>query len=62
VAIGMNFAIRFPEFASLILTTVLVGTLLSDLFSMRSLRALLADAGELTDDAGAIVADAEVTP
>lgn len=62
VAIGMNFAIRFPEFASLILTTVLVGTLLSDLFSMRSLRALLADAGELTDDAGTIVADAEVTP
>jgi hypothetical protein len=47
VAIGVNFAQRFPTFASLILTTVLVGTLLSDLFSARALRSLLADAGEL---------------
>jgi hypothetical protein len=50
VAIGVNFGQRFPEFASLILTTVLVGTILSDLFSTRMLRALLADAGELGDE------------
>ncbi len=50
VAIGVNFAQRFPDFASLILTTVLVGTILSDLFSTRMLRALLADAGELGDE------------
>ncbi|MCA9598730.1 MAG: hypothetical protein KC776_35710 [Myxococcales bacterium] len=51
VAIGVNFAQRFPSFSSLILTTVLVGTLLSDLFSARALRALLADAGELGQEA-----------
>ncbi len=50
VAIGVSFAQRFPEFASLILTTVLIGTILSDLFSTRALRALLADAGELGDE------------
>jgi hypothetical protein len=50
VAVGVNFAQRFPEFASLILTTVLIGTLLSDLFSTRMLRSLLADAGELGDE------------
>ena len=50
VAIGVSFAQRFPEFASVILTTVLIGTILSDLFSTRALRALLADAGELGDE------------
>ncbi|MEZ4226579.1 MAG: hypothetical protein R3B13_36870 [Polyangiaceae bacterium] len=53
VAIGVNFAQRFPEFASLILTTVLIGTILSDLFSTRMLRALLSDAGELGDELAA---------
>ncbi|MBN2194967.1 MAG: hypothetical protein JW751_19275 [Polyangiaceae bacterium] len=46
VAIGLYAAQRFPEARSIILTTVLVGALASDLFSDRSLRKVLIDAGE----------------
>jgi len=50
VAIALDFSLRFPSHAALILTTVLLGTLLSDLFSHRALRTLLADAGELQQE------------
>ena len=50
VALGVDFAQRLPALASLVLTTVLIGTLLSDVFSGRALRSLLADAGELGDE------------
>lgn len=46
VAIGISFAERFPERAAVLLTTVLLGTLVSDLFSVRALRSVLLDAGE----------------
>jgi len=46
VAIGLYAVQRFPEQASPILTTVLVGVLASDLFSDRALRNVLIDAGE----------------
>lgn len=51
VAVGVDFAQRFPHYASAILTTVLLGTLVSDLWSARSLRAVLLDAGESSDEA-----------
>ena len=47
IAIGIEVSSRFPAQASLVLTTVLFGTLLSDLWSRGALRSLLADAGEL---------------
>src|SRR5690606_20763287 len=47
VAIAISGALRFPEFSDVFLTTVLVGTLFSELFSFRALRRLLDDAGEL---------------
>ncbi len=47
VAIALNLAQRFPEWAAVVLNTVLIGTLVSDLFSRRALTALLTDAGEL---------------
>lgn len=46
VAIGINFSSRFPEQAPVLLSTVLLGTLISDLFSVRALRSVLLDAGE----------------
>lgn len=46
VAIAVSVAQRFPERASIVLTTVLVGTLGSELFSHRLLRSVLVDAGE----------------
>lgn len=47
VAIALNLAQRYPEWAAVVLNTVLIGTLVSDLFSRRALTALLTDAGEL---------------
>jgi Kef-type K+ transport system membrane component KefB len=49
-AIGVDFSMRFPQWQSLVLTTVLFGTLLSELFSQRVTRRLLADVGELGND------------
>lgn len=48
VAIAVSGAIRFPELSDVILTTVVVGTLFSELFSHRALRRLLDDAGEVS--------------
>ena len=47
VAIGVSFAQRDTTFGPLILTIVVAGTLASDLWSARLLRAVLVDAGEL---------------
>jgi len=47
VALAVDVSLRFPEWASIVLTTVLLGTLLSELLSQRAMRRLLADAGEL---------------
>jgi len=47
IAVGIEVAVRFPKHDSLVLTTVLFGTLLNDLWSRGALRSLLADAGEL---------------
>lgn len=52
IAIAVEFSMRFPEDASLVLTIVLFGALLNDLWSRGALRALLANAGEL--DANAV--------
>ncbi len=49
-AIAVDFAMRFPKWESLVLTTVLLGTLLSELFSQRVTRRVLSDAGELGSD------------
>lgn len=46
VAIALSVAQRFPEQASVVLSTVLVGVLVSELFSHRLLRSVLVDAGE----------------
>ncbi len=51
VAVGVDFSQRFPHYASAVLTTVLIGTLVSDLWSARALRAVLLDAGESSDEA-----------
>jgi hypothetical protein len=48
VAIAVSGSLRFPELSPLILTTVIVGTLFSELFSHRALRRLLDDAGEVS--------------
>lgn len=47
VAIAVSGSIRFPYLAPTILSTVVVGSLVSELFSHRALRRLLDDAGEL---------------
>lgn len=47
VAIALNLAQRFPEWSAVILNTVLIGTLVSDLFSRRALMSVLTDAGEI---------------
>ncbi len=53
VALGLDFAQRFPELSSAVLTTVLIGTLASDLWSIRALRSVLLDAGEVAETTGA---------
>ena len=45
-AIAVSVAQRFPEHAATVLSTVLVGSLVSELFSHRLLRGVLVDAGE----------------
>lgn len=50
VAIAVSYTQRFPEQGPLALTTILGGILLSDLWSYRAVRRILADAGE-TDTA-----------
>ena len=57
VAIGVNVVQSSTEQGSVVLTTVILGTLASDLWSIRALRTVLADAGEITGDA---VGDLEV--
>lgn len=47
VAIALSFALRFPDRAGVVLTAVLGGLVLSDLWSHRAVRRVLADAGEL---------------
>ena len=47
-AIALSFCQRFPDYASLVLTTVIGGMLLTDIVSMRSLRRYLADVGDIT--------------
>lgn len=47
VAIAVSGSMRFPALAPTILSTVLIGSLVSELFSHRALRRLLDDAGEL---------------
>jgi hypothetical protein len=49
VAIAVNFSQRYPELSRVALTTVLLGVLLSELFSHRLLRAVLVDSGEVSD-------------
>ncbi len=46
VAIGLDFSYRFPDLSPAVLTTVLIGTFASDLWSIRALRVVLLDAGE----------------
>lgn len=48
VAIAVSGALRFPVLSPLILSTVIVGTLFSELFGHRALRRLLDDAGEVS--------------
>lgn len=45
-AIAVSVAQRFPQHAATVLSTVLLGSLVSELFSHRLLRAVLVDAGE----------------
>ncbi len=47
VAIALSFALSFPDRAGVVLTVVLGGLVLSDLWSHRAVRRVLADAGEL---------------
>ncbi|MEZ4452815.1 MAG: cation:proton antiporter [Nannocystaceae bacterium] len=47
VAIAVSYAQRFPETAPIALTTILGGILLSDLWSYKAVRRILADAGEI---------------
>ncbi len=49
VAVAVNFSHRYPELASIALTTVLGGVLLNELLSHRLLRAVLIDSGESRD-------------
>ncbi len=46
-AIALSYAVRVPEHAGVVLTTVLGGVILSDLLSHRAVRRVLADAGEV---------------
>lgn len=47
VAVALSFAVHSPERAGVVLTAVLGGLVLSDLWSHRAVRRVLADAGEL---------------
>jgi len=65
VAIGVNLALRGSEHADIVLSTVLIGVLCSDLFSLRCLRSVLADAGELSSElpeTGPLASDPEAAP
>jgi Kef-type K+ transport system membrane component KefB len=53
LAVAVEYSLRLPAHAPLVLTTVLIGALLSDLWSLRALRTVLADAGELGPAPGA---------
>lgn len=46
-AIALSFAMRFEEFSGAVLTVALGGLILSDVWSHRAVRRVLADAGEL---------------
>jgi len=45
-AMALNFALIFPELGSVVLTVVLAGTLINDLWSLRGIERLLVDAQE----------------
>jgi len=47
VAIALGFAQYFPQYADVVLTTVLGGMVLTDLFAARGLRRFFADAGDI---------------
>jgi hypothetical protein len=46
IAVALDFSQRFPDFAPMVLSTVLAGALANEVFSHRSLRSLLLDVGE----------------
>ena len=46
-AIALGFAVRFPDYADIVLTTVLGGMLLTDLLATRVIRRFFADTGEI---------------
>ena len=48
VAIGLSLSLQSPRHSLLVLNTVLIGAFFCDIFASRQLRALLADAGEIT--------------
>lgn len=52
VVIAVAFVVRVPEHATTVLTSVLVATVTSDLFSVRRLSDVLLDAGEIADTSG----------
>lgn len=61
-AIAVSVVQRFPERASIVLSTVLMGSLVSELFSHRLLRAVLVDAGENATEVAEPTAAAEPAP
>jgi hypothetical protein len=52
-AIALGFAVRFPDYGDIVLTTVLGGMLLTDLLASRVIRRFFADTGEIQASAGA---------
>lgn len=52
VVIAVAFVLRVPDHATAVLTSVLVATVTSDLFSVRRLSDVLLDAGEIADTSG----------
>jgi len=62
VALAVDVSLRFRQWESIVLTTVLVGTLLSELLSQRAMRRLLADAGELGSNVNLAPAAEEPLP
>jgi hypothetical protein len=62
VALAVDVSLRFRQWESIVLTTVLVGTLLSELLSQRAMRRLLADAGELGSNVNLAPAAEEPPP
>lgn len=61
VAVAVDFSMRYRGWQSVVLTTVLLGTLLSELLSQRALRRVLADAGELGHEGSLTSAPLDVT-